>query len=158
MDGRTILLILMILVGLPVNAFSQAAVIEVSCPSCGFSERFVQGARASERARNVQHVIVVCERTGQIRSIKVPIDPRLPVEGEPLVARQVGTGMSKLLDAELPKFIIPGNTCPLFPLAAYLEANVCPIDGSPGVRYGLVGYHHTSGSGRSRPRRESELR
>jgi hypothetical protein len=140
MDRRTVFLILVMLIAVVADAFPQAAVIEVSCPSCGFSKRFVQGAGPSEKARNVQHLIVVCERTGRIRTIKVPIDPASPVEGEPLLARQVGTGKSKLLDAELPKFIIPGNTCPLFPVAAYLEANVCPIDGSPGVRYGLVGY------------------
>ena len=141
MRQRSIFLIIAVIVTIPATAFSQAELIEVSCPSCGYSNRFIQGAAPVDRERNVQHVIVVCERTREIRSIKIPINPDTPVAGEPLLGRQFGTGFSKLLQVELPKFLVPGNTCPLFPLAAYLEANICPIDGQRGVRYGIVGYH-----------------
>jgi hypothetical protein len=89
----------------------------------------------------VQQVIVVCERSRDIRTIRLAIDPKLPVDGEPLLARQYGTGTSKFLGLELPKFMVPGNTCPLFPITAYLEANICPIDGRPGIQYGIVGQY-----------------
>ncbi|MGC8660761.1 MAG: hypothetical protein ACP5U1_16990, partial [Desulfomonilaceae bacterium] len=75
----------------------------------------------------------------KIRNIKVPIDPRLPTPEEPLVARRYGNGRSELLGVELPRFLIPGNTCPLFPVTAYLDANICPIDGRPGFRMSVVG-------------------
>jgi len=123
----------------PSAALAQAEVLEFHCPSCGYRERLVQGADESERARNVQNIIVVCERLGQIRSIKIPLDPNVPSHGEPLLARQYGTGQSDLLGVKLPKFLVPGNTCPLFPVTAYLERNVCPVDGSQGIQYSLVG-------------------
>lgn len=120
------------------NAHGQVEIIEFICESCGFHERFMQGADAADRARNVQHIIVVCERAGQIRTIKIPIDSRLPVEGEPLLAKQYGTGFSELLGIRLPRFLVPGNTCPLFPITPYLERNICPIDGRPGIQYYVV--------------------
>jgi len=140
MAYRSAAIFFLMLVAVPGEAFSQAEIVEVYCPSCGYRERFVQGADASDQARNVQHVIVVCERSRMIRNVKVPLDPQTPVEGEPLLARRYGTGTSKLLGVRLPKFLVPGNTCPLYPVTAYLDANICPIDGQPGVRYGIVGY------------------
>jgi len=120
-------------------ALPEGEILEVFCRSCGFRERFVQGSDAQEEARNIQNIIVVCERTSQIRNIKIPLNPNQPVTGEPLLAKQFGEGKSDLLDAKLPRFLVPGNTCPLFPVAAYLERNICPIDGRPGLEFTLVG-------------------
>lgn len=120
-------------------ALPEGEILEVFCRSCGFRERFIQGADAQEEARNIQNIIVVCERNSQIRNIKIPLDPNHPVTGEPLLAKQFGEGKSDLLDLKLPRFLVPGNTCPLFPVAAYLERNVCPIDGRPGLEFTLVG-------------------
>jgi len=122
----------------PVVVHAQMEIIEVYCPSCGFRERFQQGASSGDIARNIQHVIVVCERSREVRTVKVPINPDAPANGDGLLARQYGTGTSKLLGIQLPKFLLPGTTCPLFPVAAYLEANLCPLDGRPGVQYGVV--------------------
>lgn len=124
----------------PTSALSDGEVLELACPSCGYREHLVQGFTADEQRRNVQSIIVVCERTREIRSIRIPIDPAAPVQGEPLVARQYGTGRSELLGLRLPRFLVPGNTCPLFPITAYLEHNVCPLDGRAGIRYAVVGY------------------
>ncbi len=120
-------------------AFPEGEILEIFCRACGFRERLVQGSNAEEEARNVQNIIVVCERTNQIRNIKIALDPNQPVTGEPLLAKQYGEGKSELLDVSLPKFLVPGNTCPLFPVAAYLERNICPIDGRPGLEFTLVG-------------------
>jgi RNase P subunit RPR2 len=125
----------------PVTAWPEGEVLEFACRSCGYRERFVQGSSESDQARNVQQVIVVCERTGEIRNIAIPLDPQQPVHGEPLLARQYGTGRSELLGVKLPRFLVPGNTCPLFPITAYLERNICPIDGKPGIEYSVVGYY-----------------
>ena len=122
----------------PTSAFPEGEILEIFCRSCGFRERFVQGADPQEEARNVQNVIVVCERTGQIRNIKIPLHPDRPVVGEPLSAKQYGEGKSELLEMKLPRFLVPGNTCPLFPVSAYLERNICPIDGRPGLEFVLV--------------------
>jgi hypothetical protein len=143
MAARVFLLIVITALLTPFPAWSQAELIELFCPDCGFRRQFVQGSTPADEARNVQQVIVVCERSGEVRSVKVPLDPRLPVHGEPLVARPFGTAKSKLLGVELPKFLIPGNTCALFPVTAYLEANVCPVDGRGGVLSALVGYYDT---------------
>lgn len=132
------LFFLAILLVAPAAAFAQVEAIEVFCPSCGFRGRFLQGAGPDEIARNVQHLIVVCERTREVRTVKVPINPDAPTNGEPLLARQYGTGISQILGIQLPKFLLPGTTCPLFPVAAFLEANLCPLDGRPGVQYGVV--------------------
>ena len=132
---------LIALILLPVPALPQGEVVEIYCSGSGFRQRFLQGATAADYARNVQHVIVVCERSNEIRSIKIPINPNIPVHNEPLLGRQYGTGMSQLLGVQLPKFLVPGNTCPLFPITAYLEANVCPVDGSPGIQYAIVDYY-----------------
>jgi hypothetical protein len=110
----------------------------VGCPSCGYRNTFLQGATPADQARNVQHVIVVCERSREIRSVKIPLNPDAPVLGEPLLARPRGLATSKILGVRLPHFLIPGNTCPLFPITAYLQANVCPIDGRPGIQYGVA--------------------
>jgi hypothetical protein len=118
---------------------AEGEILEFLCRSCGYKERFVQGADPSEEARNIQSIIVVCERKRQIRNIKIPVDPKLPVHGEPLLARQYGNGQSELLGLELPKFLVPGNTCPLFPITAYLERNICPVDGRPGIEFTVVG-------------------
>jgi NAD-dependent SIR2 family protein deacetylase len=120
-------------------ALPEGEILEIFCRSCGFRERFVQGSDAQEEARNIQNIIVVCERTGQIRNIKIPLNPDKPVVGEPLSAKQFGEGKSDLLEMKLPRFLVPGNTCPLFPVAAYLERNVCPVDGRPGLEFILVG-------------------
>ena len=137
------LLIMMfwLIVSASVDARSEVAVIDVSCASCGYRERFIQGADGVDQAHNVQNIIVVCERTRQIRNIKIPIDPGAPSPGEPLLARRYGNGRSELLGLELPRFLVPGNTCPLFPLTAYLEANICPIDGSQGFTINVVGQY-----------------
>ena len=66
-----------------VDARSEVAVIDVSCASCGYRERFIQGADGVDQAHNVQNIIVVCERTRQIRNIKIPIDPGAPSPGNP---------------------------------------------------------------------------
>jgi hypothetical protein len=120
------------------NAWSQVEVIEVFCRSCGYRGQFMQGADPGDVARNVQHIIVVCERTREIRNIQIPLDPNAPAHGSPLMAGQYGTGKSELLGERLPKFLIPGTTCPLFPLASYLEWNVCPVDGRPGISIAAV--------------------
>lgn len=122
----------------PATLCAQVETIEIYCPSCGFRERFLQGAGPAEVAANVHNLIVVCERTREVRTVKVPINPDAPSSGGALLARQYGTGVSKVLGITLPKFILPGTTCPLFPVAAYLEANLCPVDGRPGVQYGMV--------------------
>ncbi|MCA1959390.1 MAG: hypothetical protein LDL33_01240 [Desulfomonile sp.] len=132
------LIFLVILLVAPAAAFAQVEMIEIYCSSCGFSGRFHQGAGPNEIARNIQYLIVVCERTREVRSVKVPINPDAPTNGEPLLARQYGTGVSKILGIQLPKFLLPGTTCPLFPVATYLEANLCPLDGLPGVQYAIV--------------------
>jgi hypothetical protein len=123
---------------LPSLAFSQAEVLEFQCQSCGYRQRFLQGCEPGDAERNIQHVIVVCERAGQIRSITVPLDPKLPVKDAPLLSRQFGFGQSEMLGVKLPRFLVPGNTCPLFPVSAYLERNICPIDGSPGMSVAVV--------------------
>jgi hypothetical protein len=122
----------------PPAARAEAELIEIACLSCAYRDRFVQGSTSQDKANNVQQIIVVCERGGEIRSVKAPLDPKRPVRGEPLQAKPNGTGVSKLLGIELPKFILPGNTCPLFPLTAYLDANVCPVNGQAGVQAALV--------------------
>jgi hypothetical protein len=131
------LIILALLVGIS-PVFAQVAFIEFSCPTCGFRQQFMQGSKPSDQARNLQHIIVVCERSQQIRNITIPLDPEQPVKDEPLIARQYGTGRSELLDRRLPRFLVPGNTCPLFPVAAYLEQNICPVHGSTGLRFTVV--------------------
>ncbi len=125
----------------PASAFCQTEIVEIYCSSCGFRERFVQGADEEHARRNLQNVIVVCERSREVRTIQIPLDPESPVKGGPLVARQYGTGSSKFLGVRLPKFLVPGNTCPLFPITAYLEADICPVDGRPGVHYEVLGYY-----------------
>ncbi len=137
---RTAILSFLLLILGFVPAWPQGQVVELSCPSCGYVQRFVQGTTPEQQSRNVQSVILVCERSNEIRNERVPLDPSLPVAGEPLGAKQHGTGVSKLLGIDLPKFLVPGNTCALFPVTAYLEANVCPIDGSPGFYSAIVGH------------------
>lgn len=138
MTRKASLILLIAIFSLPSWAMAQAEIIEVACPNCGYVKRFIQGATPGDEERNVQHVIVVCERSRQIRNVAIPIDPDRPVRGEPLVAKQFGTGTSKLLGIELPKFLIPGTTCPLYPVTAYLDADVCPVDGSRGVHFAVV--------------------
>ncbi len=139
-SNRVFVLVLAILMISPGMTLAQMDYLEVYCPSCGYRERFVQGSAPWEEQRNVQNIIVVCERAGQIRNIKIPIDPGSPVHGEPLLARQYGTGRSELLGEKLPRFLVPGNTCPLFPITTYLERNICPIDGSFGIQVAVVGH------------------
>jgi hypothetical protein len=138
-SNRIFTLVLAILMIAPGVSLAQMDLLELYCPSCGYRERFMQGSDELEEQRNVQHIIVVCERSGQIRNIKIPLDPKSPVHGEPLLARQYGTGRSELLGERLPRFLVPGNTCPLFPVTAYLERNICPIDGSVGIQVAVVG-------------------
>ena len=123
------------------DTFAQAEIVEIYCPSCGFRERFVQGSTQADYARNIQRAIVVCERTPEIKNVVIALDPDRPVRGEPLVARQYGTGTSKMLGLVLPKFLVPGSTCPLFPVTAYLDANLCPVCGMAGIQYGIVGQY-----------------
>jgi hypothetical protein len=139
LSNKILLILLALLTIPPAISGAQVELLELYCPSCGFRERFMQGADPVEQRRNVQHIIVVCERTRQIRNIKIPVNPGAPVYGEPLLARQYGTGRSELLGERLPRFLVPGNTCPLFPLAAYLERNICPVDGSIGIQIALIG-------------------
>jgi hypothetical protein len=117
---------------------AQAEVLELYCPSCGFRKRLVQGVVAEDRAKNVQSIIVVCERSQQVRTIKIPLDPKLPVRDEPLAAHRSGTGFSEILGIRLPRFLVPGNTCPLYPLAAYVDRDVCPLDGRPGIELRVI--------------------
>lgn len=133
------LICLTILFSLPSAALCEGEILEFSCPSCGYRQRFVQGSDEQDRAKNVQHVIVVCERSRSIRNITIPLDPNQPVKNAPLLARQYGTGRSELLGSTLPKFLVPGNTCPLFPITAYLDKNICPVDGQPGIQIAVVG-------------------
>ena len=123
----------------PVHVFSQGEVLEFYCQSCGYRAQFIQGSDASDVAKNVQHIVVVCERTGQIRNVKIPLDPTVEVINEPLTAKPLGSGNSRLLGIRLPKFVVPGNTCPLYPVAAYLDANICPVDGQPGFQATIIG-------------------
>jgi hypothetical protein len=122
----------------PAPSLARAQVIEFYCLSCGYSNRFMQGHTQQEAARNVQNLIVVCERSREIRQVKIALDPNRPVINEPLAATQQGTGVSELLGVELPKFIVPGNTCPLYPVSAYVDMNICPIDGAPGFEAALI--------------------
>jgi len=124
----------------PSQGAAEGEILEFFCQSCGYRERFTQGADETDEAKNVQRIIVVCERNKQIRSIKIPLDPKLPVSGEPLLARQYGTGHSELLGMSLPKFLVPGNTCPLYPITAYLERNICPVDGRVGINFKVIQY------------------
>jgi hypothetical protein len=124
----------------PLQAIAEGELLEFSCQSCGYRERFAQGFDQADEARNVQRIIVVCERNKQIRTIKIPLDPKLPVNGEPLLARQYGTGYSELLGMNLPKFLVPGNTCPLYPITAYLDRNICPVDGRMGLEFKVIEY------------------
>lgn len=135
-----ILVISAALLCIPSQGAAEGEILEFFCQSCGYRERFAQGADQADEARNLQHIIVVCERTKQIRSIKIPLNPKLPVNGEPLLAGQYGTGYSELLGMTLPKFLVPGNTCPLYPITAYLEQNICPVDGRPGMEFKVVEY------------------
>jgi hypothetical protein len=137
--NRVFVLVLAILMIAPGVSLAQTELLELYCPSCGYRERFMQGSDPWEEQRNVQNIVVVCERSGQIRNIKIPLDPRSPVHGEPLLARQYGMGRSELLGERLPRFLVPGNTCPLFPITAYLERNICPIDGGIGIQVAVVG-------------------
>jgi hypothetical protein len=139
--GRWFWLALVVILFTPMTAWCEGEILEFVCQSCGYRERFAQGANESDQARNAQQVIVVCERTAQIRSIAIALDPSQPVHGEPLLAKQYGTGRSELLGLKLPRFLVPGNTCPLFPISAYLEHNICPIDGKPGIQFSVVGYY-----------------
>jgi hypothetical protein len=119
---------------------SEGEVLEFSCPSCGYREQFVQGFNATDEARNIQRIIVVCERNHQIRSIAIALNESEPVKDEPLLAKQYGMGKSELLGGiKLPRFLVPGNTCPLFPITAYLQRNICPIDGREGLHYKVMG-------------------
>jgi len=137
----TILATVLLLTVYSAPAFCDGEVLEFMCSSCGFRRQFAQGFDPEDERRNIQTIVVVCERNRQIRSIRVPLDPNAPVSGEPLLARQYGTGRSKLLGVRLPRFLVPGNTCPLFPITAYLRHNVCPIDGRPGFQFAVVGYY-----------------
>jgi len=134
----TILAALLVICAGPCPSWSQVAILEFSCPVCGYRQQFIQGSRPEDRGRNVQHIIVVCERSKQIRNITIPLDPEKSVEDEPLLARRYGTGNSELLGTRLPRFLVPGNTCPLFPISAYLERNVCPVHGSEGLHFSVV--------------------
>lgn len=136
---RIVFIALIALLSAPSVALSEGEILEFSCPSCGYRQRFVQGSDQKDQARNVQHVIVVCERSRSIRNIAIPLDPNRPVTNEPLLARQYGTGRSDILGSTLPKFLVPGNTCPLFPITAYLDRNICPVDGQPGIQIAVVG-------------------
>ena len=140
LPNKALLIALLTLLAIPTSVFADGEMIEFYCPSCRYRQRVSQGFHAEDRDRNVQSIIVVCERSHQIRSIKIPLDPKAPVTGVPLVGRQYGTGRSDLLGVRLPRFLVPGNTCPLFPINAYLEHNICPVDGQPGLQYNLVGY------------------
>jgi len=137
---KAVLFGLLVMLVSPYRALSDGEVLEFSCASCGYKQRFAQGWDAQDQMRNTQSIIVVCERSREIRSIKIPLNPEAPVMGEPLAGRQYGTGRSDLLGIRLPRFLVPGNTCPLFPITAYLEHNICPVDGKPGIRYTVVGY------------------
>jgi hypothetical protein len=137
---RALFFLCLALISVPSSAFSDGEILEFYCPSCGYRQQLPQGADANDVARNVQSIIVVCERSRQIRSIRIPLNPGEPVKGEQLLARQYGTGKSQLLGRRLPRFLVPGNTCPLFPVTAYLEGNICPIDGQPGIEYSVVSY------------------
>jgi hypothetical protein len=123
----------------PSDARPEGEILEFSCQSCGYKAQFVQGSSTEDLTRNIQHVIVVCERSAQIRNIKIALNPDVPVKGEPLLARQYGTGYSEMLGVRLPRFLVPGNTCPLFPITAYLERNVCPVNGQSGFQFAVVG-------------------
>jgi len=82
-SNRVFALVLAILMIAPAVSLAQMDLLELYCPSCGYRERFMQGSDQWEEQRNVQNIIVVCERSGQIRNIKIPIDPGSPVHGEP---------------------------------------------------------------------------
>ncbi len=138
---RTVFSMAVVLLLTPSAVFAQSEIIDIYCPSCGYRAQFVQGANQQDLASNVQQIIVVCERTRQIRSIKIAVDPKAPVRGVPLLARQYGTGRSEVLGLELPKFLVPGNTCPLFPFTAYVEANICPVNGGPGIAVAAGGQY-----------------
>ena len=119
------------------SAFAQVELVEIRCRS-GYAERFLQGASPEDEASNVQQIIVVCERNQQIRNIFIPIDPSQPAHNQPLIAGQYGTAKSELLGITLPRFLVPGNTCPLFPISAYLEHNICPVSGSDGITASII--------------------
>ena len=91
MTARCLFVLLSLLVA-PAVVLAQVELIEIFCPSCGFRERFHQGAGPNDIAANVQHVIVVCERSREVRTVKVPINPDAPTNGGSLLARQYGSG------------------------------------------------------------------
>ena len=112
-SSKAILLLAAILVlSAYTPALPEGEILEFFCRSCGFRERFIQGSDAQEEARNVQNIIVVCERTSQIRNIKIPLNPNQPVTGEPLLGKQFGEGKSDLLDVKLPRFLGSGEHVP----------------------------------------------
>ncbi len=65
----------------PMDARSEGEILEFFCQSCGYKAQFVQGFSAEEQTRNIQHVIVVCERAGQIKNIKIPLNPDVRSKG-----------------------------------------------------------------------------
>jgi hypothetical protein len=136
-----ILAILLVMCESPCPVLAQATAVEVFCPVCGYRRQFIQGVTPDDNGKIVQHIVVVCERSKQIRNITIPLDPEQPVHDVPLLARQYKTGSSDLLGIRLPRFLVPGNTCPLFPIAAYLERSICPIHGGQGLRYAIVGQY-----------------
>jgi hypothetical protein len=138
---RILLAALVAVCACPYPALAQVAVLEIYCSVCGYRQKFIQGIRHEDRGKNVQHIIVVCERAKQIRNIAIPLDSEQPVEEVPLLARQYGTGTSELLGIKLPRFHVPGNTCPLLPISAYLERSTCPIHRGEGLRYAIVGQY-----------------
>lgn len=138
--GFAFLITILSIFALEAIAQSRGEYIEIVCRASGYRARFPQGSTAEEEMANVQNIIVVCERNNQIRSIKIPLNKDNPVQGEPLLAKQFGYGKSDLLGISLPRFLVPGNTCPLFPISAYLEHNICPIDGTEGIDATIIGH------------------
>jgi hypothetical protein len=134
-------LVVAVLLLCPVAGLCQGEVLEFFCHSCGYRAQFFQGSDRDDLARNIQHIVVVCERNKQVRNVQIPIDPDRPIHDAPLAAKQYGMGTSRLLGVKLPKFMVPGNTCALFPVGAYLEANICPVDGSAGFEVALLNHY-----------------
>ena len=63
------------LISIPTSVHADGEILEFSCPSCGYRQRLPQGSDAGDLERNVQSIIVVCERSREIRSIRIPLDP-----------------------------------------------------------------------------------
>jgi hypothetical protein len=80
---------------------------------------------------------VVCERTSQMRNIKIPLN-LINIYRKTLLAKQFGEEI-RPSRCEAPQVPRSGNTCPFSCGSLSGTQYLCPIDGRPGRRFTLVG-------------------